>query len=148
MPLFTSSLEKRFWLYSLLVLVAILFSLTFGRPLQKIFVNQNVQAVFFLLGMVLVGITILIYGLKAQTSKSELAIWFGLAAVYIMLIFRLGAPERSHLIEYSVLAIFIHKALLERINSKNKMLKTAVLAFTFTFIIGVLDETIQVFLPN
>ncbi len=144
MPLFTSSLEKRFWLYSLLVLVAILFSLTFGRPLQKIFVNQNVQAVFFLLGMVLVGITILIYGLKAQTSKSELAI----CAVYIMLIFRLGAPERSHLIEYSVLAIFIHKALLERINSKNKMLKTAVLAFTFTFIIGVLDETIQVFLPN
>ena len=110
--------------------------------------DQNIQAVFFLLGMILIGATIIIHGLKVQPSKTEIAIWVGLAAVYIMFIFRLGAPERSHLIEYSVLAIFIHRALIERLGHKNQVLMQGLIAFVLTSLIGFLDEGIQIFLPN
>jgi len=148
MPLFTSSREKRFWLYALIVLVAILSTLFLGRPLQEMLRNQNIQAIFFLIGMVLTGATIIIHGLKVRPSKTELVIWVGLAAVYIMFVFRLGVPERSHLMEYSVLAIFIHKAFIERLSPKSQILMPALLALIVSIIIGVFDEVIQMFLPN
>ncbi|MDN5202736.1 VanZ family protein [Fulvivirgaceae bacterium BMA10] len=148
MPLFTSSQEKRLWLYALAVLIAIFSTLALGRPLQEMLRDQNTQAVFFLIAMILIGTTITVHGLKARPSKTELVIWFGLAAVYIMFVFRLGAPERSHLMEYSVLAIFIHKALIERTKHENQVTKPALLAFVATVIIGVLDECIQIFLPD
>ena len=148
MSIFTSSREKRLWLYALIVLVAILSTLVLGRPLQEMLKDQNIQFVFFLLGMILTGTTILLHGLKVRPGNTEMAIWFGLAAVYIVFIFRLGAPERSHLMEYSVLAIFIHKALIERLSQGNQILMPALIAFIVTFIIGVLDESIQIFLPS
>jgi hypothetical protein len=148
MPLFISSKEKRLWLYALIVLIAIFSTLALGRPLQKMLRDQNIQAVFFVLGMMLTGVTIIVHGLKVLPSKTEMAIWFGLAAVYIMFVFRLGAPERSHLMEYSVLAIFIHKALIERLSRKNQVLIPALLAFVTTVIIGVIDESVQIVLPS
>ena len=61
---------------------------------------------------------------------------------------RLGLAERSHLIEYSVLAIFIHKALLERIQNGEKVPLTALTAFGLTVLIGAIDEGNQYFLPS
>lgn len=148
MTIFTSQREKRLWLYALIVAAAILSTLTFGRPLREMLVDQNVQAVFFLLGMVLTAATIIVYGLKLQPGKAELTVWLGLATVYIMLVFRLGAPERSHLIEYSVLAIFIHQPLIERLSIKHHFLIPALLAFLITTAIGVIDESVQLFLPD
>ena len=148
MPLFTSSREKRLWLYAGLVLVVIISTLVFGRPLLGILGNQDIQAVIFLLGMVLVGATIIVHGLKTRPSKTEIVIWIGLAAVFLMFFLRLGLPERSHLMEYSVLAIFVHRALIERASQGNQVLKPAILAFSATLIIGVLDECIQIFLPS
>ena len=52
--------------------------------------------------------------------------------VYLMVLLRMALAERSHLIEYGVVASFIYEAL-------------AVLA---TGAVGVLDEGIQVFLPS
>jgi len=76
MPIFTSSHEKRLWQYALIVLAAILSTLALGRPLQEMLRDQNVQAVFFLLGMILTGATIIVHGLKVRPSKTEIAIWF------------------------------------------------------------------------
>jgi hypothetical protein len=146
--MFKSSAEKRLWLYALLVLAAIFSTLFLGRPLQEMLRDQNTQAVFFLIGLILTWVTITVHGLKIRPSKIELAIWLGLVSVYTMLIFRLGAPERSHLIEYSVLAIFIQKALLERFKDENNNLKPALIALLMTIIIGVIDESIQKVLPN
>jgi uncharacterized membrane protein len=146
--LFTSTREKRLWLYVILVLAAITSTLVFGQPLVGLFGNHNIQAAFFLLGMILVGATILVYSLKTRTGKTEIVIWLGLAAVYTMFFLRLGLAERSHLIEYSVLAIFIHSALVERANKGNHVLKPALFALFATIIIGVLDECIQLFLPT
>ena len=51
-------------------------------------------------------------------------------------------------LEYSVLAIFVHKALIERLNHSNQTLKPALYAFIISFSIGVIDECIQIILPN
>lgn len=148
MPLFTSAREKRLWLYALIVLLTIISTLIIGQPLVKLFTSQDVRAAIFLLVMAIIGTTILIHGLKTQPSRAEVTIWLGLAAVYIMFFLRLGMPERSHLMEYSVLAIFIHMALIERIGQESLILKPALLAIAATFIIGLLDECVQIFLPD
>lgn len=148
MALFKSPREKRLWIYALIVLVTIFSTLVFSRPLLEILGNQNIQAAIFILGMTLVGATILVYGLSVKPSKIEFTIWLGFIAVYLVFFLRLGLPERSHLIEYSVLAIFVHKAITERINKENHALKIALYAFMVTFAVGVLDECIQIFIPN
>jgi VanZ family protein len=148
MSLFTSSWEKRLWLYALIVLATIVSTLIFGQPLVEVFASQDLRATIFLLVMALVGTTIVIHSIKTRPSRAEITIWLGLSAVYIMFFLRLGMPERSHLMEYSVLAIFIHMALIERASQEGKILMPALLALAATFIIGLLDECVQIFLPD
>lgn len=148
MSLFTSPREKRLWMLVLLITGTIFSTLFIGRPLQQLLSNQDVQAVFFLLGLLLVSATVLLNGLKAPISKTEITIWVGLLAVYLMLFLRLGLTERSHLIEYSVLAIFVHLALIERLANNRTGLWIALVAFIISTGIGVVDELAQIFLPN
>jgi len=148
MSLFTSSREKYLWFWVLLVLATIISTLFIGRPFTNLLRDQNIQAVIFVLGMILVGVTTIVHALKTKPGKIEIAILLGIITVYTMFFFRLGAPERSHLIEYSVLAIFIHKALIERVKYGRQIYKPALLAILATVLIGVFDESIQLFLPN
>jgi uncharacterized membrane protein YfcA len=147
-PLFTSSREKRLWFSALVVFAAIYSVLFLGRPLANQLRDQNVQAFFFVFGLLLVGVAIIIHAVKTKPSKIELSVLIGIIAVYVMFIFRLGAPERSHVIEYSVLAILIHKALVERATQRKQIRWPALLAFVLAFLIGVMDECIQILLPN
>ncbi len=148
MALFTSSREKQLWFWVALVILGIFLSLFIGRPLLELFSNQDIQAVFFLLGMALTGIIILVHGLKRKTRRTELILLLGIITVYLMLFLRLGLPERSHLIEYSILAIFIHNALHERFRENKGIYKPLLLSFVIAFLIGVMDELIQIFLPD
>lgn len=147
MPFFTSSREKRLWIYTLLVIVAIIITLIFGPGLVPI-MNQELNGALFFFTMIAIAATVILHGLLTQSGKTEITIWLGLSAVYIMLYARLGFAERSHLFEYSVLAIFIHKALIERSIQSNKNPIAALVAFLMAFGIGILDEFIQLFLPN
>lgn len=148
MSLFTSPREKRLWLYAFIVVSVIFSTLFIGNPLLKLLENQDIQAVLFVLGMLLVGVTIITHALRLQPSGIELTIWLGMMAIFLMVFLRLGLPERSHLIEYGVLAIFIHLALLERNTKEQPHFLPALFAFLITFVIGVMDEGIQLFIPN
>lgn len=148
MPLFTSQREKQLWLYVLIVLFAITTTLVFARGFTIIIVNQNIQAIIFWIAFILIGLSTIIHGLKSKPHKVEIVVWFGILAVYLLLFLRVGHPERTHLMEYSILAIFIHKALIERKGLRNKMVITGLFAFLTTFSIGVIDELIQLFLPS
>ncbi len=148
MPYFTSLREKWYWFWIILVYITILSTLFIGQPLANELRDQNVQAIFFLLGMVLVATAVVIHGLLTKPSKVEYAILFGIIAVYIMFFFRLGAPERSHLIEYSVLAILLHKAFKERFKSENKIFKPAFFSLLVGIAMGALDESIQLLIPH
>ncbi|MCP4318163.1 MAG: VanZ family protein, partial [Hyphomicrobiales bacterium] len=73
----------------------------------------------------------------------------GVTAVYLLVFVRMVSPaERTHLIEYGVLAVFIHKALAECANNGRSVPVPALLAVLATALLGVFDECIQAFLPS
>ncbi|MBT8233734.1 MAG: VanZ family protein [Saprospiraceae bacterium] len=146
--LFKSKSEKRLWTWVLIIVLAIFSTLFLGQPLAQLFSNQDLQAAIFLVAMAVIGVVILLHGLKVKPRKKELIIWLGIIAVYLMFFLRLGLAERSHLIEYSVLAIFIHKALLARNKNDAKIKYPALLAFIIVFLIGCFDECLQIFIPS
>ncbi|NKI26957.1 VanZ family protein [Arenibacter sp. 6A1] len=148
MPFYTSLREKHLWIGTFSVVMAIYATLFVGRPLANVLRDQDIQALIFLLGMVLVGTAMVLHAIKTGPSKTELSLWVGIVAVYVMLFLRLGIPERSHLIEYSVLAILIHKALIERKNNGKHIPVPSLASFLIAFLIGVLDECLQLFLPH
>ena len=147
MSTFTSKREKYYWILSAIVLITIVSSLFLGQPLARELRDQNVQAVIFVTGMGFVGAAILLHSLRSKPSKYEYLTVLGIIAVYTMFFFRLGAPERSHLIEYSILAIFVHRAIMERFGD-TRVYRSALIALVVTFLIGVIDESMQLFLPN
>lgn len=148
MTLFTSKLEKLLWLLAVLVFVVIFSTLFIGSPLLNLLSNQNIQAAIFFMGMILISALVLYHGLKSTSLSNMTGVYMGLIAVYLMLFLRLGLPERTHLMEYSVLAIFIYQALNERFKNSDKQIKPALWAMVITFLIGTLDETIQFFVPD
>ncbi len=148
MPFFTSIREKRLWFCVLLVLMAISLTLLFGGRAAQILNIQGYQELGFIGGMLLIAIMIFISGLRIKARKMEMVIWLGLTSVYLLLFVRLSLPERTHLIEYSVLAIFVYQALWERAKHKNQILPPALTAFIITVFCGFLDECIQLFIPS
>ncbi|MDX1407699.1 MAG: VanZ family protein, partial [Saprospiraceae bacterium] len=62
---------------------------------------------------------------------------------------RFSSPaERTHLVEYSIVALLILEALRERAANGRPVSRPALWAFILTAGIGVLDETLQLFMPN
>ena len=135
---FTSKREKLLWICTLIILIGILLSLIIGRPLLEVFKDQELQAGVFLLGMVIIGICIILYGIVSKPKLVELILIFGIIAVYILLFLRLGLPERSHLIEYSTLSLTIHQALIERKKQGKKIPYLNLYALILTCSVGVM----------
>lgn len=148
MGFFTSVREKKMWFYAFLTFATIMLTLVLGQPLINLFENQDVQAIIFVMAMLLVLVTIITHGLKPQTKGKELFLLIGMSAVYLMFFLRLGLAERSHLIEYSVLTIFIYEALTERSRNKSPIKYIGIISFVMASGIGVLDECLQIFIPN
>lgn len=147
MSIFTSHREKRLWLFTFLVLAAIIATLIFGSGLVPT-MGQGLKDALFFYTMIALAATVILHGLRTRPGKAEISIWIGLSAVFLLLYSRLGFAERGHLFEYSVLAIFIHKALIERAIQGKKNSNPALFAFIIAFAIGVLDEFIQLFIPS
>ena len=146
---FKSSREKKLWIAVLVVLLGILAVLFFGRPFAGMLRERGMLSNFFWLAIILVLSTILWHGVRRKASRLEIGLWIGIIAIYLLMFLRMASPEeRSHLIEYSVLAIFIHEALKERKRSGGKVARPAWLALGITVLIGLLDESIQILMPN
>ncbi len=149
MALFTSKRERHLWLWTAAVLVAIYGTLGLTRSLAGALRESGLLVAAFVLGMLLVGATIVVHGLKTKPGGAEIAVVLGIAAAYLMVFVRMTIPEeRTHLIEYGVVAVFIHQALLERKGQGKNVPVPALLAALATAFFGVVDECIQMFLPS
>lgn len=149
MSLFTSRRERRLWLWTLLVVAAIYSTLGLARPLAGALRELGLLEALFMLGMLLVGAAILTQGLKTRPGGAEICVALGVAAVYLLLFARIATPEeRTHLIEYGVVAVFIYEALTERTRQGRRVPVPALLAVLAASLVGVLDENIQALLPN
>jgi hypothetical protein len=150
MSIFTSKRERRFWLWVLAVLAAIYSTLGLAGALVEFLHDRNLLDVSFILGAILVLVTILTQGLKVGPGGVEITVGLGIAVTYFMIFVRMGIPtvERTHLIEYGVVAILIYEALKERLRNGRRVPVPAVLAIIVTALLGLLDESIQALLPG
>lgn len=70
-------------------------------------------------------------------------------AAYLLVFVRMSIPtERSHLIEYGVVALFMYEALKERARHGHRIPFVGLLTILATGLIGVVDECVQLFLPG
>lgn len=82
-------------------------------------------------------------------SRRERRLWAWTLAVVVAIYSTLGlARTRSHLIEYGVVAAFMHEALRERARHGRRVPAPALLTVLATGLVGVLDECIQLLLPS
>lgn len=128
-------------------MVAIYATLGLAATLAGV-VPHDVITAAFLLGMLLVGLTILTQGLQVRPGGMELAVALGVGTVYLLALSRLAFPERSHLIEYGVVASLVHEALLERAGQGRRVPAPGVLAVAVTSLLGLLDECLQLIIPS
>ena len=149
MTVFVSNRERRLWIWVLIVVLAIYSTLVLSNRWAEALQNHGLFGVwFFLLGCLLVLATIITQGLKVRPGGREIFISLGIAAAYLLVFVRMSIPtERSHLIEYGVLAILIYEALKERA-TVHTVPVPALLAFLLTIGFGTLDECIQAFIPD
>ena len=148
MSLFTSTQEKRFWLLALLVATTILSTLFIGQPLRRLLSSQDLQAVIFLGGMLTLALAVVLQGWQSKPHVLEIIIWLSLIAVCGMFFLRLGLAERSHLIEYSALTIFMLNALQERSKQRQLLVSPYLATFLLAFPLGLFDEILQRFIPD
>ena len=147
--LFSSDRERRLWVWTLAIVVAIYSTLGLATTLADELRNRDLFVAAFVWGLLLVGAAIVALALKTRPGGAEIGIALGVAAVYLMVLQRIAIPEeRSHLFEYSVLAVFVYEALMERANQGRRVPAPALLAILVTALIGALDECIQAFLPS
>ena len=156
MALFSSKRERRLWLWTLAVVVAIYSTLGLAQSLVGAlrehglyYVALDVTLVLFVLGMILVMATVITQGLKTRPGGAEIVVALGVTVAYLLVFTRMAIPtERSHLIEYGVLGVLIHEALVERASQGRRVPVPPLLAIVVTVALGLLDECIQVFLPS
>ena len=148
MTRFASARERRLWLCALAVAAAIAATLGLTGTLAEALGERGLDVGLFLLGMALVAATVLAHGARARPRGAEIAVIIGIAAVYLLLFMRLTLEERSHLIEYGVLAVFLHAALSERARHGLRVpLAPPALAILATAALGLLDECLQLAIP-
>lgn len=144
---FSSKRERRLWACVLVVIVAIYSTLGLAAKLVGQ-VDDSILAIAFFACLILIGVMILTQGLKIRPSGIEIGVVIGIIVVYILLGMRMAIPERSHLMEYGILAVFMYEALHERARNGYRAPLPPVSAFVAASLVGILDEIIQSILPQ
>ena len=149
MSLFTSDRERRLWLWALAVMVAIYSTLGPARTLVDALRERNLLRVSFAVVVLLVVVAVVGQWVKRRPGWREIGVALGVALAYWMTFLRMENPaERTHLIEYGIVAALIHQALLERMRNGRPVPGPAALTVALTALVGLLDECIQAVLPS
>ena len=150
MALFSSRRERRLWLWTLAVLMAIYATLGLAPMLAEVLRERGWLPAAVACGLVLVGMTIVTQGLQVRPGGVEIAVGLGIAAAYLLMVARLmaGQEERTHLMEYGVVGVFVYEALVERARQGRRVPLPPLIAVLATAALGLLDEGIQAVLPN
>lgn len=149
MPAFASKRERRWWLLALLAVAGIWTTLGWTPLWAEALSTQNLQAAAFLSAMALIAAAAVVLGLRTRARVAEIGVALGVAAVYVMVLTRLTLlAERTHLLEYGVVALLIDQALAERLGNGRPVPVPPLLAVLAVAVLGSVEEGIQAFLPN
>jgi len=147
---FSSNRERYFWIGSLVVVVSIYSTLGLTGKLSRELRNHDLLGVAFAGGFLLIIVAIIGSGIAKRKKWQTVWAALGVGAVYGMVMTRMfiSLEERTHLIEYGIVAVLIYRALDERIRNGRRLPRPAILAIAITAILGWIDEAIQALLPN
>ena len=149
MSFFSSDRERRLWIWALAVVAAIYATLGVTRTLAGVLRDEGLIGAVYGLGLILIVVAVVVQGLKARPRSLEMGVALGIAGAYLIAFLRIAIlEERTHLIEYTVVALLIYEALSERASQGRRVPAPALLAFGATVLVGVLDECIQALLPS
>ena len=130
-------------------MIAIFTTLGVTQPLLASLRENGLLEPLFVLGMALIGAAIVVQGFRLRPNGVEIAVALGVVAVYLLLFTRMAIPEeRTHLIEYGVVALLIYEALQERASQCRPVPFPAMLTVFLTALLGWLDEGLQAMVPN
>jgi alpha-L-fucosidase 2 len=150
MLLFTSDRERRLWFWTLVVIVAIYSSLGPSQLLAEWLRERNLLRIS-LGAVLLLGAAIIVWRwAKMRPGWREIGVGFGVTFAYLWALARVGVPpeERTHLIEYAVVAAFMYQALVERRRNGRTVPAPDAVTVLVTALLGLIDEGIQWLLPN
>ena len=143
----TSKRERILWVFLCLSLAGLYGSIGFVQPISELLDPQTIGLLFWI-GLIMVLLSIVTQGFKIKPKGLEIWIGVGMIAVYIILGVRMFVPERSHLIEYSIVALIFYEIFRER-KSNGILLRSPVLAAILcTTLTGLIDELIQIPVPH
>lgn len=149
MSLFTSDHERRLWLWALVVMVAIYSTLGPAAVLVAKLREYNLLRISLALVTLPVLAVVTWRWLKQRPGGAEIAVALAVVGVYLMVLARVNSPEeRTHLFEYGVVAVLVHRALAERIRQGRRVPAPAVITVVAIAVLGLLDECIQSVLPG
>lgn len=146
---FSSDRERRLWLWTVVVLVAIYSTLGPAAELAAFLRERNLLRASSFAVLLLVVALVAAPWVRRRPGRREVGAAVGILAVYVTTMVRLPVPEaRSHLFEYGLVSVLIYHALLERRSNGRRVPVPALSAIVATVLLGWLDEGIQAFLPN
>ena len=149
MRLFTSPRERRLWLWAIAVLVAIYSTLGVTSRLAAAIRERGLIEELVLISLLLLAAAVVMIGLRSRPRGAVIGFAIGVFGVYLLAFLRMGSPEeRTHLFEYTILALLIYEALNERAAQGSHVPVPALLAILVTVLLGWIDEGIQALLPN
>lgn len=144
-----SSRERRLWTFVALVLAAIASTLFAGGPVAAVLRERAVVDAVVGVGVLLLALAVAGVAQRRRPGLVEVALVVGVGATIAMAVARMSIPaERTHLLEYGLLAVLLREALLERRRRGGSMRRPAVVAAAVASTVGVLDEVVQGLLPT
>lgn len=146
---FASPRERRLWLSAAAVVGAIYATAGLARTWADALRSEGLLAAAFWVGFLLIVAAIAVQGLRRRPGGLEVGLALGVAGAYLLALLRLAIPEeRTHLIEYSAVALLVHAALLERRRAGRRVPAPGLVAIALTVAVGWLDEGGQALLPG
>lgn len=153
--LFTSQRERRIWAWVAITQLLIWSTLGLAPGVASYLRERNLLRLSLAAALGVAGLAGLVWWLRRRPRWAEvIAVGFVLSIFALAVLRGWLAPtdvnieERTHLIEYSVVAGLVYMALRERRTNGCRMTWPGVWAFMTTVLLGGFDELIQWFLPN
>ena len=147
--MFSSKRERLLWAWVGAVVLAIYTTLAFAPTVASKLRDIGIIEEMVFASLLLVVATIIAHGIKTRPKGAQIAVALGITAVYLLFFARMTASqeERTHLMEYGIVALFIREALIER--SKHRRIPLpSLLAAIIASLLGLIDECIQWVLPG
>ncbi len=149
---FTSDRERRLWLWTAAVMAAIYSTLGIAQDIAVELRERNLLRISLAIAFAAIAVAVISTWVRRGPGPREAGVAIAVGFAYLWTLLRLQEDpnwaERTHLVEYGIVAAIIHLALKERKANERRPQHPAAWAFGASAALGWIDEGIQWLLPG